>query len=374
MRIGVLGGGQLGRMLALAAVPMGHEVVVLAQSPDEPACPVARPLIGSFDDDLVIERLRQSVDVVTYEFENVPRGAVEGLAAHVHVRPGVRSLVVASDRWSEKTTFRALGIRVAPFAAVDDEESLRAAVAEIGLPAVLKTRRLGYDGKGQRVLRTEADVEGAFAAIGGVPAILEGFVRFDRELSILGVRGVDGTIATYPLVENVHRDGILFRTDAPAREVSDALATKAREAISRLLVELDHVGVLALELFEQGGELLANEIAPRVHNTGHFTIEGAHTSQFEAHVRAICGEPLPHAEVGDLPLRGRSVMINLVGTIPPREQILAIPGAHLHLYGKTERPGRKVGHITICADDDASLDERVARVLTIVDKFGDGPA
>ncbi|MBN8612311.1 MAG: 5-(carboxyamino)imidazole ribonucleotide synthase [Deltaproteobacteria bacterium] len=369
MRIGILGGGQLGRMLALAAVPMGHEVVVLAQSPDEPACAVARPLIGSFDDDLVIERLRQSVDVVTYEFENVPRAAVEGLAAHLPVRPGVRSLVVASDRWNEKTTFHALGIGTAPFAQVDDEDSLRAAVDRIGLPAVLKTRRLGYDGKGQRVLRTEADVPGAFAAIGGVPAILEGFVRFTRELSILGVRGVDGTIVTYPLVENTHRSGILFRTDAPAPHVSDALATRAREAISRLLVELDHVGVLALELFDREGELLANEIAPRVHNTGHFTIEGADTSQFEAHVRAITGEPLP-----PLTLRGRSVMINLVGAIPPRELILAIPGAHLHLYGKTERPGRKVGHITICAPDDAALDDRVARVIAIVDTNRDGPA
>ncbi len=362
MRIGILGGGQLGRMLALAAVPMGHEVVVLAQSADEPACAVARPLIGNFDDDLVIERLRQSVDVVTYEFENVPRGAVEGLAAHVHVRPGVRSLVVASDRWNEKTTFRSLGIATAPFAAVDDEESLRAAIDQVGLPAVLKTRRLGYDGKGQRVLRTEADVTGAFAAIGSVPAILEGFVRFTRELSILGVRSVDGTIRSYPLVENTHRGGILFRTDAPARDVSDALATRAHEAISRLLVELDHVGVLALELFETEGALIANEIAPRVHNTGHFSIEGADTSQFEAHVRAITGEPL-----GETTLRGRSVMINLIGTIPPREAILAIPGAHLHLYGKTERAGRKVGHITICAPDDTALEDRVARVLAIVD-------
>lgn len=362
MRIGILGGGQLGRMLALAAVPMGHEVVVVAERPDEPACAVARPLLGSFDDDEVLSRLRQSVDVITYEFENVPRSAVEGLAAHLHVRPGVRSLVVASDRLNEKTTFRTLGIDTAPFAAVDDDASLRAAVAEIGLPAVLKTRRLGYDGKGQRVLRTEADLEGAFESLGSVPAILEGFVRFDRELSILGVRSVDGTIATYPLVENTHRSGILFRTDAPAPRVSDELASRASEAVSRVLVELDHVGVLALELFDRGGELLANEIAPRVHNTGHFTIEGAHTSQFEAHVRAICGEP-----VGDLSLRGRSVMINLIGVIPPRESILAIPGAHLHLYGKTERPGRKVGHVTVCAADDASLEDRVARVLAIVD-------
>lgn len=362
MRIGVLGGGQLGRMLAIAAVPMGHEVVVLAQSADEPACAVARPCLGAFDDEAVLDRFARSVDVVTYEFENVPSAAVERLAARVPVRPGAKSLVVASDRWNEKSTFRALGIGTAPFRAVDDAAGLEEAVRALGLPAVLKTRRLGYDGKGQRVLRSPSDVPGAFEAIGAVPAILEGFVPFTRELSILGVRGADGAIATYPLVENVHRSGILFRTDAPAANVSEHLASRARDAITALLVELDHVGVLALELFEHEGELLANEIAPRVHNTGHFSIEGAETSQFEAHVRAITGEPL-----GPTALRGRSVMINLVGTIPPRERILAIEGAHLHLYGKTERPGRKVGHVTVRSDDPAALADAVAQVVAIVE-------
>jgi 5-(carboxyamino)imidazole ribonucleotide synthase len=368
MRIGILGGGQLGRMLAIAAVPMGHEVFVLAQSAEEPACAVARPFLGAFEDEALLDRFARAVDVVTYEFENVPSATVERLAARVPVRPGARSLVVASDRWNEKSTFRALGIGTAPFRAVDDAASLEIAVEALGLPAVLKTRRLGYDGKGQRVLRSAADVPGAFESLGAVPAILEGFVPFARELSILGVRGLDGAIATYPLVENVHRSGILFRTDAPAPDVGERLAARARDAITALLVELDHVGVLALELFEHDGDLLANEIAPRVHNTGHFSIEGAETSQFEAHIRAIAGEPL-----GSCALRGRSVMINLVGTVPPRERLLAIEGAHLHLYGKTERPGRKLGHVTVRGDDPDALAASVERVVHAVEGPRAGP-
>jgi len=362
VRIGILGGGQLGRMLALAAHPLGHSVAVLAQSADEPACAVATPFLGAFDDELLLARFAREVDVVTYEFENVPARAVEVISAIAPVRPGARSLVIASDRWNEKQTFRALGIGTAPFRRVDDQEGLAEAARELGFPCVLKTRRLGYDGKGQKVLRSEADVSGSFAALGGVPAILEGFVRFSRELSILGVRAQSGEVRTYPLVENAHREGILFRTDAPAAGVDARLASLASQAITAILGELDHVGVLALELFEADGAILANEIAPRVHNTGHFSIEGAVTSQFESHVRAVVGEPL-----GDVSLRGESVMINLVGAIPPREAILAIPGAHLHLYGKTARPGRKVGHVTVRGPDPSELERRVRAVLAIVD-------
>lgn len=363
MRIGILGAGQLGRMLALAATPLGHEIVVLAQHESEPACSVAKACVGSYDDDDVLARFARSVDVVTYEFENVPRATVEGLAARVPVRPGPRSLVIASDRALEKETFGALGIAVAPYRLIDDQATLEAATEALGYPCVLKTRRLGYDGKGQRVLRGPDDVPGAFAAVGGVPAILEGFVKFTRELSLLGVRGLDGAIVTYPLVENTHRQGVLVRTDAPAAGVSDALAARAREAMQALLVELDHVGVLALELFECEGALLANEIAPRVHNTGHFTIEGAETSQFEAHVRAITGEPL-----GSTALRGSSVMFNLIGTIPPREALLSVPGAHLHLYGKAPRPGRKIGHVTLRSDDAHALAAGAAALDAIVSR------
>ncbi len=361
MRIGIVGGGQLGRMLALAAVPMGHEVSVLAQRDDEPACAVARPFLGAFDDEAVLARFVEHLDVVTYEFENIPQRTLRWLAARVPVRPGLRSLEVAADRASEKALFRELGIDAAPARLVDDPRSLEDAVLALGLPAILKTRRLGYDGKGQRVLRAPGDVAGAFEALGAVPSILEGFVPFTRELSILGVRAIDGAIATYPLVQNEHRDAILLRTDAPALGVSEALAARARAAITALLGALDHVGVLALELFEHDGRLLANEIAPRVHNSGHFSIEGAETSQFEAHVRAIVGDP-----IGSTALRRRSTMVNLVGALPPREALLEIPGAHLHLYGKTPRPGRKLGHVTIEGEDEAAHGEAVRRVLALV--------
>jgi 5-(carboxyamino)imidazole ribonucleotide synthase len=365
VRIGILGGGQLGRMLALAAHPLGHRVAVLAQSPDEPACAVATAYLGGFEDEALLDRFAAEVDVVTYEFENVPSASVQRVAARVPVRPGARSLEVAADRWNEKTTFRALGIGTAPFRSVGSPEELATAVAELGLPAVLKTRRLGYDGKGQRVLREPADVTGAFESLGGAPCILEGFVAFRRELSILGVRSIRDEVRAYPLVENVHRGGILRRTDAPARDVSPATAARAAEAVAAILRELDHVGVLALELFEHEGELLANEIAPRVHNTGHFTIEGAVCSQFESHVRAITGAPL-----GDVSLRGASVMRNLIGAIPPRDAMLAIPGAHLHLYDKSERRARKVGHVTVRGDDDATLADRVRAVEALVQDDG----
>jgi 5-(carboxyamino)imidazole ribonucleotide synthase len=361
MRIGILGGGQLGRMVALAAHPLGHRVAVLAQSADEPACAVATPFLGAFEDDTLLDRFADAVDVVTYEFENVPAAAVARIARRVPVRPGLRSLQVASDRWNEKSLFRALGIDTAPFRAIDDQADLEREARALGFPCVLKTRRLGYDGKGQRVLRAEADLAGAFDALGGVPCLLEAFVPFRRELSILGVRGLDDTVRCYPLVENEHRAGILRRTHAPARNVSAPLERRAEEAMAAILRDLDHVGVLALELFEHEGRVLANEIAPRVHNTGHFSIEGAVCSQFESHVRAVTGDPL-----GDVSLRSRAVMVNLIGAIPPRAEVLAIPGAHLHLYDKAPRTGRKVGHVTVCAADDATLAARVDAVSSLV--------
>jgi 5-(carboxyamino)imidazole ribonucleotide synthase len=273
------------------------------------------------------------------------------------VFPSSRALEVAQDRLHEKTCFRSLGIGTPPFEAVATEAELLAAVARIGLPAVLKTRRFGYDGKGQAVLKSEADAKAAFARLAGAPLILEGFVKFQRELSIIAVRSATGEVACYPLVENHHQGGILRKTIAPAPGVSEALQRAAGQHIEKLLAHLDYVGVLALELFEVDGQLLANEIAPRVHNTGHFSIEGARVSQFENHLRAILGLPLGSTDVPE-----PCAMLNLIGVAPDPRSVLNVPDAHLHWYGKEPRPGRKVGHITVRAPDATTLAQRVAEL------------
>jgi 5-(carboxyamino)imidazole ribonucleotide synthase len=299
--------------------------------------------------------------VVTFEFENVPVAAVKALEPQAQVFPGSRALEVAQDRLHEKTCFRELGIATPPFEAVGTWPELLAAFGRVGLPAVLKTRRFGYDGKGQAVLRSEADAKVAFERLGGAPLILEGFVPFERELSIIAVRSSTGEVACYPLVQNHHEGGILRKTLAPAPFASEALQSVAREHIEKLLAHLDYVGVLALELFQVGGELLANEIAPRVHNTGHWTIEGARTSQFENHLRAILGLPL-----GATGVLSSCAMLNLIGAAPDARAVLAVPDAHLHWYGKQPRPGRKVGHITVLAPDTATLEQRVAELERII--------
>lgn len=368
-RVGIFGAGQLGRMLSLAGHPIGVRCVAYAQHEGEPACVVGEHALGAWDDAGALDAFAARVDVATYEFENVPLEAVRRVGARVPLRPSIDALRVAADRIEEKTLFRRLGIDTAPFAAVDDEAGLRAAVASIGLPAVLKTRTMGYDGKGQRVLRAEADVEGALAALGGSPSILEGFVAFEREVSQVGVRAADGTIAFWPLAENVHREGILRVSVAPA-PATPAIESMARAYLRSLLEALDYVGVLALELFQAGDRLLANEMAPRVHNTGHHTIEAAETSQFENHLRAVADLPL-----GSTAPRGHAAMVNLVGAIPEAREILAIEGAHLHLYDKEPRAGRKVGHVTVRADDAATRDERLAAVLRLVEASeGTSPA
>jgi len=278
------------------------------------------------------------------------------------VRPGARSLEVAQDRLTEKTTFRRLGIGTPAFAAVDDRAGLTIAVEEVGgLPAVLKTRRGGYDGKGQRVLHHQSDLDDAWAELGSAPLILEALVPFDRELSVLAVRGLDGTVACWPLVENHHEGGILRLSRAPAPALDPVLQQRGEQLVSRVLTDLDHVGVLAVELFDVGGELLANELAPRVHNSGHWTIEGAETSQFENHLRAILGLP-----VGSTAPRGSSAMLNCIGLMPDRDPVLAVPGAHLHDYGKAPRPGRKLGHVTVTAADD---DELTARLVALTGRL-----
>lgn len=349
MTIGVLGGGQLGRMLGLAGLPLGFSFVFLDPAEDAPAAVAGEVLRASWDDPAALDAFAAKSDVITWEFENVPEAAARRLAATRPVFPAPEALAVSQDRLLEKQHFTRLGIATPPFAPVTTEAEAREALRTIGLPAVLKTRRLGYDGRGQRVLRDPADVGPAVAALGGVPLLLESFVGFERELSVVAVRGRDAETAVWPVVENHHGDGILRLSLAPAPRLAEDRRTQAGNWARALLDSFGYVGVLALELFETSEGLLANEMAPRVHNSGHWTIEGAATSQFENHLRAVAGLPL-----GSAAPRGASAMVNLIGALPPAEVLLGVPGLHLHLYGKAPRPGRKLGHATLCA---GSMDE-----------------
>jgi 5-(carboxyamino)imidazole ribonucleotide synthase len=352
--IGVLGAGQLGRMLGLAGRGLGLELTFLDPTAGSPAAAVGELIVSEYADGAALLRLAGS-DVVTFEFENVPVAAVKALEGRVKVFPSSGALEVAQDRLNEKTCFRSLGIGTPPFEAVGSWQELETAIGRIGLPAVLKTRRMGYDGKGQAVLRSDADAREAFERLGNVPLILEGFVRFERELSIIAVRSSAGEVVCYPLVENHHASGILQKTLAPAPGVTAELQQVANRYVEKLLSRLDYVGVLALELFQVAGALLANEIAPRVHNTGHWTIEGAVTSQFENHLRAILGLPLGGTDPLSL-----CAMLNVIGSAPDPARVLAVPDAHLHWYGKEPRPGRKLGHITVRAPDPETLAARVS--------------
>ena len=346
-------------MLALAGLPLGLRFLFVDPVEGAPAGQIAEQIVADYDDANALERLA-GCDVITYEFESVPEAAAQQLAARALVFPPPSALATAQDRLSEKRCFQALSVPTAPFAPVSSREELERAVKELGLPAVLKTRRFGYDGKGQFVLRTPADIETAWSELGAVPLLLEGFVRFERELSLLGVRGRDGRTVFYPLVENQHKNGILRATRAPAPRLSPELQAQAELYSQKLLDHLGYVGVLALELFEVGGALFANEMAPRVHNSGHFSIEGAETSQFENHLRAVLGLPLGATAVPE-----PCAMLNLVGALPEPESVLEVPGAHLHFYGKAPRPGRKVGHITVTAPTSAELEARLARLSTL---------
>ncbi len=360
MTVGVLGGGQLGRMLALAGYPLGLDFVFLDPATDAPAGQVAAQIVGAYDDTERIEELARRAGVVTYEFENVPVEAARRLAEQVPVLPPPGALEVSQDRLLEKRLFRELKIATADFVPVDRPEDLRTGLDTVGLPAVLKTRREGYDGKGQAVLAREEDARVAWERLGGRPLLLEAFVAFSREVSILAVRSTRGETVSYPLVENHHREGILRLSLAPAPEAGAALEAQAREAASRVMAHLGYAGVLALEFFELEGRLLANEMAPRVHNSGHWTIEGAETSQFENHLRAILGLPL-----GSAAPRGRCAIVNLIGEVPPLAELAASPGARVHLYGKSPRPGRKLGHVTVTAADPRSLLRRLERVTRL---------
>lgn len=355
MNVGIVGGGQLARMLVLAGYPLGLQFRVLDPAADACAGQVAALIHGDYADAVHLAALAAWADVVTFDFENVPAAAARILTQQTAVYPPTGALAVAQDRLAEKTLFRALGIPVPTFSTVDGPDELRDAATRVGLPAVLKTRQLGYDGKGQRVLRTEADIEPAWQALGAAPLILESLVPFEREVSVLAVRGRKGDIACYPLVENQHRDGILRQSHAPFH--APDLEQEGFDYARRLLERLNYVGVLAVEFFVSDGRLIANEMAPRVHNSGHWTIEGAATSQFENHLRAILGLPL-----GSTAASGYSVMLNCLGDLPQPAAVLAVPGAHYHAYGKAPRSGRKVGHITLWVDNAFSLQAGLARL------------
>jgi 5-(carboxyamino)imidazole ribonucleotide synthase len=348
-------------MLGLAGVPLGLHFRFLDPSADAPAREIGDLVTGALGDEAALNAVATGADVVTYEWEGVPADAARLLSARLPVRPGARSLEVSQDRLLEKETFRAVGMSTPAFAAVSSRDDLDAALRVTGLPAVLKTRTGGYDGKGQRVLRDEHELDAAFADLGDAPLIAESFVPFDREVSVIAVRSIGGDVACWPVVENVHVDGILRATRAPAPGIDETLQAQAEQLARQLMRELDHVGVLAIELFEVDGDLLANEFAPRVHNSGHWTIEGAATSQFENHLRAVLGWPM-----GSTAARGTSVMLNCIGTTPDAAAVLAIPGVHFHRYGKEPRAGRKLGHITITADDAGDLDTRVAEVQALL--------
>ena len=344
-------------MLGLAGVPLGLHFRFLDPSAEAPAADVGDLVVGGLDDLAAATSAAAGATVITYEWEGVAADTARTLARDVPVWPPPLALEVSQDRITEKEMFQSLGIATAPFRAVGDRTSLDAAIAALGLPAVLKTRRGGYDGKGQAVLRSAADIDAAWSELGEVPLILEGFVPFERELSIIAVRAVDGTIACWPVVENVHEAGILRLTRAPAPHLDAALQGRAEACIRPLLEALDYVGVACVELFDVDGVLLANEMAPRVHNSGHWTIEGAQTSQFENHLRAVLGWPL-----GSTAACGVSAMVNCIGAMPDRVALLAVPGAHLHDYAKVPRSARKVGHITIVAADHDQLDRSLTRV------------
>ena len=355
MTIGILGGGQLGYMLALAGYPLGLHFRFLDPSPQAPVGRIAHRVTAEYSDHDALEKFAHGLELVTYEFENVPVEAARFLAKHVPVYPPPEALEAAQDRLNEKSLFKKLGIATTSFAEVNGAGDVDAAVKTIGLPAVLKTRRMGYDGKGQWVLRTREDVEFVRREFPTTPLLLESFVAFQRELSVLAARTRSGETAFYPLVENHHRGGILRLTVAPAPNLSAKLQQAAEVAARRVMEELNYVGVLAIEFFECGGELVANEMAPRVHNSGHWSIEGAATSQFENHLRAVMGLPL-----GSTATLGVSAMLNLIGEVPEPAEVAAIPDAHLHLYGKSQRPGRKVGHVTLRAASFEELKSRLA--------------
>jgi 5-(carboxyamino)imidazole ribonucleotide synthase len=363
MIVGVLGAGQLARMIALAGYPLGVDFIFLDPSADACANSLGEHLQGDYNDPRLLAQLAERADVVTYEFENVPADVAEFLASHTQVHPAPKALAVAQDRLIEKAFFRDISIPTAAYAPVDSFESLEQAMSVIGWPAILKSCTMGYDGKGQSLLKSVDDLKPAWEQLAGAAGVVEAFVPFNREVSIIAARNVSGAVVFYPLSENIHRGGILRVATSCSQ---DPMQQQAEAYISGLMEALDYVGVLALELFEVDGKLIANEFAPRVHNSGHWTIEGAETSQFENHLRAILDLPL-----GTTTAVGKAAMVNFIGGLPTTEELLAIANVHLHLYAKVPRKGRKVAHATVRAETTEQLDLLVKQLTTLADQVDD---
>lgn len=358
-RVGIVGAGQLGRMLALAGYPLGIDCVLLDGTADTPGAQVAETVLGELDDPAALVELAEKVDVVTLEIENVAVDALETVQRRRAVYPPPQAVAAAQDRLAEKTLFRSLGIPTAEFVTIDSEADAPQA-NRVGWPVILKTRRLGYDGRGQRLVHSSDELAHAWREMGGAPSIAEAVVDFEREVSLIGVQGAHDERVFYPLTENVHRSGILARSIAPY--ANPALQSRAEHWLAAIMSRLDYRGVLTVEFFHTATGLVANEMAPRVHNSGHWTIEGAETSQFENHLRAVLGWPL-----GSTAARGHVAMLNLIGRLPPRDTVLRTTGAHLHDYGKSARPGRKVGHCTLLDENRSGLMARLAPLEAVID-------
>lgn len=354
MKIGVLGAGQLGRMLALSAYPLGHQMRFLALSEEDPSSLLGKTFIHNNSPDTIINFADNS-DIVTYESENTDVNIVTKISKNTKVYPSEKSLYISQHRGREKALLNKLEIPCAPYQMVSNLIDLKDAIKNIGTPSILKTATDGYDGKGQFLIKSESQITEAWEKMKGVESILEGFIDFKRELSLIAARGSDGSLVYYPLVENSHHQGILRKTMAPAQNISNSLQKRAEAYMSSLLCDMKHIGILTIELFEFNNELLVNEIAPRVHNSGHWTIEGAQTSQFENHIRAITESPLGQTTI----TKKFSAMINIIGVYGPIDKVLKTKNAHLHLYDKEERDGRKLGHITITSNSLEDLNQSI---------------
>jgi 5-(carboxyamino)imidazole ribonucleotide synthase len=360
-RVGILGGGQLGRMLALAGYPLGLEFCALEPADNAPIGKMATQLRYEYNDHTALEILAYSADVVTFEFENVAIETAEFLEKKMPVYPPARALRVSQERLTEKQYLSDLGIPVPDFYPIDSPEDAHNAIITTGLPAILKTRRMGYDGKGQILVNSVEEIIEAFEKFNGVPLLLEEKVDFNREVSIIAVRSKAGNIVFYPLIENLHKNGMLLVSKAPAMDIHPAQKQLAQTYAAKLLEALDYVGVLTIEFFDVKGKLVANEFAPRVHNSGHWTIEGAEISQFENHIRAIVDLPL-----GSTANRGFSGMVNIIGQIPNIPELLKLEGVHLHLYDKEPRPSRKLGHVTVCRESREEAETIITALLSHV--------